>query len=297
MRTTFINELLNHAENDTKIALLIGDLGYSVVDKFADSLPNQFVNVGIAEQNMAGIAAGMASEGQHVFTYSIANFSTFRAAEQLRNDIDYHSLPVTTVIVGGGLAYGNLGYSHHAIQDFALMRTLPNTLILSPGDPEEVRACVDYIIRKPQPSYLRLGKNGEPNIHKGRIQCHAGRLIEIATKGETTKTAFVCTGTGLAHALKAFEKSEDGTLYSLPIWGFGARCKDTTMVLSRFKAIKTFETHLVDGGFGSWITEGFLKLGKEIPKLSMRGYGIDILGKVGSQNELENLTSLKRDDV
>lgn len=296
MRTTFINELLHHAENDAKIALLIGDLGYSVVEKFADRLPDQFVNIGIAEQNMAGIAAGMASEGHHVFTYSIANFSTFRAAEQLRNDIDYHTLPVTTVIVGGGLAYGNLGYSHHAIQDFALMRSLPNTLILSPGDPEEVRACVDYITRNPQPSYLRLGKNGEPTIHKGKIECAVGGLVKIAAKGDTNKTAYVCTGTGLAHALAAFEKSEDGTLYSLPIWGFGARCRDTTGLLSRFQAIRTFETHLVDAGFGSWISEGFLKFGKAMPKLFMHGYDIDILGKVGSQAELESLTSLKCDD-
>jgi transketolase len=296
MRTTFINELLRRAGNDARIALLVGDLGYSVVEKFADQLPDQFVNIGIAEQNMAGIAAGMASEGHHVFTYSIANFSTFRAAEQLRNDIDYHTLPVTTVIVGGGLAYGNLGYSHHAIQDFALMRSLPNTLILSPGDPEEVRACMDYILRNPQPSYLRLGKNGEPTIHKRKIECEVGKLVKIAAKGDTMKTAYVCTGTGLEHAVAAFEKSEDGTLYSLPIWGFGARCKDTTILLSRFTAIRTFETHLVDAGFGSWISESFPKFGRDMPKLCMHGYDMDILGKVGSQSELESLTSLKFDD-
>ena len=129
MRNTFIKNLINHARSKENIALVVGDLGYSVVEPFADEFPDRFINAGIAEQNMTGIAAGMASEGYHVFTYSIANFPLFRCAEQIRNDVDYHNLPVTIVSVGGGLAYGNLGYSHHGIQDFALTRSMPNMLI------------------------------------------------------------------------------------------------------------------------------------------------------------------------
>ena len=109
MRNTFIKNLINHARSKENIALVVGDLGYSVVEPFADEFPDRFINAGIAEQNMTGIAAGMASEGYHVFTYSIANFPLFRCAEQIRNDVDYHNLPVTIVSVGGGLAYGNLG--------------------------------------------------------------------------------------------------------------------------------------------------------------------------------------------
>ena len=121
MRNKFINFLIDQKKIGNDIFLLVGDLGFSVVEPFSDLFPDSFINIGVAEQNMAGIAAGIASEGKTVFTYSIGNFNTFRCAEQLRNDIDYHDFPVCTVIVGGGVAYGNMGYSHHAVQDFSLM--------------------------------------------------------------------------------------------------------------------------------------------------------------------------------
>ena len=152
MRNAFIQELVTLARQHPQIALIVGDLGYSVVEPFADEFPDRFINAGVAEQNMTGLAAGMASEGYHVFTYSIANFPTFRCAEQIRNDVAYHKLPVTVVSVGGGLAYGALGYSHHAVQDYALMRTLPNMLIAAPGDPMEVRSCMRYLAEHPGPS-------------------------------------------------------------------------------------------------------------------------------------------------
>ena len=139
MRNAFIDRLEALALKNENIALVVGDLGYSVVENFARAFPDRFINAGVAEQNMAGLAAGMASEGYHVFVYSIANFPTFRCAEQFRNDIDYQGLPVTVVAVGGGLAYGAMGYSHHAVQDLALMRIMPNTLIAAPGDPVEGR--------------------------------------------------------------------------------------------------------------------------------------------------------------
>ena len=121
--------------------------------------PKQFYNAGVAEQNMMGIASGMALEGNHVFVYSIGNFPTFRCAEQIRNDVDYHNLPVTIVSVGSGLGYGNLGYTHHALQDYALMRSFPNMLIVSPGSNEELSEALKYIVQNPQPYYLRLDKD------------------------------------------------------------------------------------------------------------------------------------------
>ena len=132
MRNTFVASLVEEARVRDEIVLVVGDLGYSVIEPFADEFPGRFFNAGVAEQGMVSMAAGLASEGCHVFTYSIANFPTFRCAEQIRNDVDYHKLPVTTVVVGGGLGYGALGYSHHAVQDYALMRSFPNMLIGSP---------------------------------------------------------------------------------------------------------------------------------------------------------------------
>ena len=139
MRNTFIKKLTELAKNNQNIFLLVADIGFGVVEEFESKFPNRFLNVGVAEQNMTGIAAGLAAEGYHVFTYSIANFPTFRCAEQIRNDIDYHNLPVTVVSVGGGVAYGNLGYSHHAVQDYGLMRMMPNFTLAAPGDPNEVQ--------------------------------------------------------------------------------------------------------------------------------------------------------------
>ena len=188
MRNKFIEELERAAAENPKIALIVGDLGFSVAESFAEKFPRQFFNAGVAEQNMMGLAAGLASEGWHVFVYSIANFPTFRCAEQIRNDVAYHNLPVTIVAVGGGLAYGNLGYSHHAVQDYALMRVMPHMLIASPGDPFEVQACMRYLINNPQPSYLRLGKAGECNIHTSIPVVEPGRWICVRKGGRAPRS-------------------------------------------------------------------------------------------------------------
>jgi transketolase C-terminal domain/subunit len=157
MRTAFIQELIEQARAHPKIFLVVGDLGFSVVEPFAAEFPKRYLNAGVAEQNMTAVAAGLASEGYHVFTYSIGNFPTLRCLEQVRNDICYHDLPVTITAVGGGVAYGNLGYSHHAVQDITVMRSLPNLTVYSPADPGEARECVRLLLQRPRPSYLRLG--------------------------------------------------------------------------------------------------------------------------------------------
>ena len=158
MRNTFIDELTKITSLKTNIMLMVGDLGFSVVENFCKKYPNNFINAGIAEQNMSGIAAGLASEGYRVFTYSIGNFNTFRCAEQIRNDIDYHNFAVTIVSVGGGLSYGSLGYSHHLIQDYALMRSFPNMTLYTPSTITQVKQCLKQIIKSKSPSYLRLGR-------------------------------------------------------------------------------------------------------------------------------------------
>ena len=181
MRTAFINELVIQAETDSSLFLVVGDLGYSVVEPFANQFPDRFLNAGVAEQNMTTVAAGLASEGYHVFTYSIANFSTLRCLEQIRNDICYHNLSVTVVAVGGGVAYGNLGYSHHAVQDIAALRSMPNMTVLSPADPGEAAGCVRYAIDKRRPSYLRLGKAGEKILHPTQLISNGPILVREGT--------------------------------------------------------------------------------------------------------------------
>ena len=175
MRDIFIDELIIATKKNKNIILLVNDLGFGVIEKFVKLFPNNYFNAGISEQSMMGYAAGLAAAGKHVFVYSIANFPTFRCAEQIRNDIDYHNLPVTIVSVGSGVGYGNLGYTHHGLQDYSLMRSFPNMLIASPGDIMELKACMKYLVSNPQPSYLRLDKSSNFKIHKSIPNINPGK--------------------------------------------------------------------------------------------------------------------------
>jgi transketolase len=287
MRNAFIDELVILAKNHNHIALVVGDLGYSVVEPFADQFPDRFLNAGVAEQNMTGLAAGMASEGYHVFTYSIANFPTFRCAEQIRNDIDYHSLPVTVVAVGGGLSYGPLGYSHHAVQDYALMRTMPNMLIAAPGDPMEVRACVRYLIDNPQPSYLRLAKAGEPCFHKEVPEILPGKWLRIRD-GKKGSGTYLTTGATLEivnNMLNNKSEMKDWSLNSMPLWSMNTKNAQSEQ-LENYDTVVTVEDHLMDAGFGSWLMEATSIRPDLLARIKIKSLDSSVCGKVGKQTTL-----------
>lgn len=292
MRNAFIEELVEAASVNEKIALVVGDLGYGVVEPFASQFPKRFFNAGVAEQNMMGLSAGLASEGFHVFVYSIANFPTFRCAEQIRNDVDYHQLPVTVVAVGGGLAYGNLGYSHHAVQDYALMRAMPNMLIASPGDPMEVRACMRYLINNPQPSYLRLGKAGEKNLHPKVPELTPGKWLKLGS-GTAQKT-FLTTGAPLALAKSWLESSvgyNDFAIHSLPLWGMKWKSVQIAQI-REWEEILTLEDHLLDGGFGSWLLESSISQPNLLSRLRFKYLDPAVCGSVGKQEVLNAMGGL-----
>lgn len=294
MRNAFIDGLVAEAEINDKIALVVGDLGYSVVEPFAEKFPDRFINAGVAEQNMMGLAAGMASEGYHVFTYSIANFPTFRCAEQIRNDVAYHNLPVSVVAVGGGLGYGNLGYSHHAIQDYGLIRMLPNMLIAAPGDPFETRACIEYLSKNPGPSYLRLGKSGEKNFHKEVPSIFPGGTLAIDSKSrtESKKNLILTTGAVLEFAEK-ISQSElflEYSIKSLPMWGMSAEIGSIKDIFE-YERIIVVEDHLIECGFGSWILE-IVNRNNYKSEIILLGLESNISGLVGSQKTLNTLGGL-----
>ena len=297
MRNAFIQELVALARVNPQVALVVGDLGYSVVEPFADEFPDRFLNAGVAEQNMTGLAAGMASEGYHVFTYSIANFPTFRCAEQIRNDVDYHRLPVTVVAVGGGLAYGALGYSHHAVQDYALMRSFPNMLIAAPGDPLEVRASLRYLIANPQPSYLRLGKAGEPHFHSEVPELSPGAWLKVADarNGSGPQQALLSTGAtlGLAMGWRDTPEYEHHSVYSMPLWGMASKYHQGGQAQA-FESVVTLEDHLIDGGFGSWMMEAILTSPAVRTRVLPRALDSRVCGTVGSQATLNSLGGLNQ---
>jgi transketolase len=284
MRNAFIDELVTLAKQHDHIALVVGDLGYSVVEPFADQFPDRFINAGVAEQNMTGLAAGMASEGYHVFTYSIANFPTFRCAEQIRNDVDYHKLPVTVVAVGGGLSYGALGYSHHAVQDYALMRTMPNMLIAAPGDPMEVKACMRYLINNPQPSYLRLAKAGEPCFHKEVPEISPGRWLNIR-EGKKHAGTYLTTGGALElvnNMLNNKPEMKDWSVNSMPLWSMKVKSFQAAQV-ENFETVVTVEDHLMDAGFGSWLLEATSIRPELLARIKIKSIDSKVCGMVGKQ--------------
>jgi transketolase len=297
MRSAFIDELVFQATTNNKLVLIVGDLGYGVVEPFSTKFPERFFNAGVAEQSMMGLAAGMASEGYHVFVYSIANFPTFRCAEQIRNDIDYHNLPVTIVAAGGGLSYGNLGYSHHAVQDYALMRVLPNMLIASPGDPMEVRGCMRFLINNPQPSYMRLGKSGEPNIHEKVPDIYPGKLVNVKA-GSNSKT-FITTGTVLDLVMKAVSSKDslrDWAINSMPLWGMKFKSNQDKNI-SVFSSVITLEDHLVDGGFGSWLIESINDFKNLAGRVHIKGLSSDVCGMVAKQAILNSIGGISEDSL
>jgi len=255
MRTAFIQELIRQARIQPRIFLVVGDLGYSVVEPFASEFPDRFLNAGVAEQNMTSLAAGLASEGWHVFTYSIANFPTLRCLEQIRNDVCYHNLPVTVVAVGAGLAYGNLGFSHHGIHDIAALRALPNLSLFSPADPGETEEAVRWLAHNPGPSYLRLGKAGEPRLHT--IPGSTTGPIRVRAGAPDARVALAATGSVLSVALEAARIIEElGS--SVPVFSCSKLKpaeRSTFGALWQYPSLITLEEHVSAGGFGSLLRE------------------------------------------
>ena len=256
MRTAFIRALEEAASADPRVTLVVGDLGYSVIESFAERFPRQFLNVGVAEQNMAGVAAGLALSGRIVFTYSIANFPILRCLEQIRNDICYHKVNVKIVAVGGGFAYGTLGVSHHATEDLAIMRALPEMTVVAPGDPTEAGGATRAIVAHPGPCYLRLGKAGEPVIHPAGTSFELGKAIQVRPGTDLT---LVVTGGMLANAVLAAEELAKQlgvqarvlsmhTLKPLDEAAVMRAARETGMIV-------TIEEHSLVGGLGSAVAD------------------------------------------
>lgn len=254
MRTTFIQTLCELAERDERIWLLCGDLGFSVLEVFAKRFPKRYVNAGVAEQNLTGMAAGLAMSGKVVFTYSIANFPLLRCLEQIRNDVCYHRANVKVVAVGGGLSYGAQGYTHHGIEDLAAASALPGFAVLAPGDPVETRLATQAIAGYDGPCYLRLGKAGEPVVYEKDPEFVLGRAIRVM---EGRQVTIVSTGSTLALAVESARALESagisGGVLSIP----SVRPLDQTAILAAATAapvLVTVEEHRW-GGLGTSVAE------------------------------------------
>lgn len=267
MRDTFIKTLTQIAKENKDIELITGDLGFGVLKPYFETVPNQFTNAGIAEQNMTSVAAGMAMEGKIVFTYSIGNFPTLRCLEQIRNDCAYHNANVKIVCVGGGFVYGSLGMSHQATEDIAIMRALPNVTVICPGDLIEAEEATKSIVDAPGTVYLRLGRGGEKRIHDKIENFQIGKAIEIrnANSYAEKKVAVFSTGAILDDATCACDILEKDGIGIEQYSFHTVKPIDKETILScadRNEIIVTIEEHNIVGGFGSAIAEVLSDSGK-----------------------------------
>ncbi len=297
MRTAFIEALNELGDKDPRVCLIVGDLGYSVIEEFANKHPDQFVNAGVAEQNMIGLAVGMALSGKVVFTYSIGNFGTLRCLEQIRNDVCYHRANVKVVAVGGGLAYGNLGVTHHASEDVAIMRALPNMTVVAPGDPIEARLATRAVVALDGPAYLRLGKAGEPVVHADEPGFTLGRAI---TMREGSDLTLIASGSMLATADSvAAQLAEKGlsvrllSMHTIKPLDHDAVVRAATE--TRF--VFTLEEHSIEGGLGGAVAEVMAELDGSRALLKRIGLRPQFNAEVGDQKYLKSLHGLDEEGV
>ena len=297
MRTAFIKQLTKEAETNDKLFLIIGDLGFSVVEEFEQKFPDRFLNAGIAEQNMVGIAAGLAMQGYNVYIYSIANFPTLRCMEQIRYDVAYHHLNVKIVSVGAGYAYGPLGASHHATEDLGMMRTIPDMVVCSPGDPAEAEAVTAFSASYDGPMYLRLGKAGEKRVHQqplGRIL--PGNLIPVSEQGH--QTAVIACGSILDAAKTQIADCHlPYDLWSIPFVK-PINKEQVKMLCSQYPdGLIVMEEHQKSCGAGSALTEVVSDLYEEgslavFPKIRRLAINDEFVTIVGSQSFLREKAGL-----
>ena len=288
MRDNFVRQLTELARRDPRILLMTADLGFRVLDSFAEEFPKQYLNVGIAEQNMIGMATGMAMDGRTVFCYSIGNFSTLRCLEQIRNDACYHEANVQVVAVGGGFSYGPLGISHHATEDLAIMRALPNMTIAVPGDQWEAREATKALAATPGTCYLRLDKSAAPATARAKEVFYIGKARTVR---EGTDITLIATGGILGATLEAADSLVEQGITCRVVSMHTIKPFDSDTVLRACRetgGIVTVEEHTIHGGLGSLVAETCMDAGVKPNAFRRIGLRAGFSSIVGTQEYLRH---------
>jgi transketolase len=285
MRDSFIERLSLMAERDPRVMLITGDLGFGVFNSYRERFPRQFINAGVAEQNMTGVATGLAMEGHIVYTYSIANFVFMRCLEQIRNDAAYHDCNVNVVAVGGGFSYGALGISHHATEDLAIMRSLPGVTVVAPGDDWEAAEATEAVAGTPGVSYLRLDKSSVEVPHDEAV-FQLGKVRCVRQGNDVTLAA---TGGMLFEALAAAEALAENGIQARVLSVHTIRPLDSVTLIQAAEetlGFVTLEEHTVDGGLGGAVAETLLESGATPGFFHRIGLRSGFSSIVGSQQYL-----------
>jgi transketolase len=292
MRDHFIKALTEEALRNKDIILITGDLGFGVLDDFIKKLPNQFINAGVAEQNMTGIASGLGMDGKIVFTYSIGNFNTLRCLEQIRNDACYHDANVNIVSIGGGFSYGALGYSHHATEDIAIMRAIPNLRVFAPCDFWEVQEITRKVIKLGGVNYIRIDKSfAERNLELETIlEIGKGRVLS-----EGSDFTIIATGGIVDVALKVQKEIAKEGIGLKVVSLHTIKPIDRELILDcvlNTGGIITLEEHSIVGGLGSAVAEVIMQENVYPKKFMMLGLESKFSTIVGSQDYLRSINNL-----
>ncbi len=297
MRNAFIKELTAVAREHKDVMLLTGDLGFKVFDDFIKKYPKQFMNIGVAEANMVGIAAGLALEGLTPFTYSIAPFATLRCYEQIRNDVCFHEANVKIVAVGGGYSYGPNGPTHHALMDIAIMRVLPGMTVLCPGDPVEAACATRAAFLQEGPVFIRLGRSNETVLHSSAPDFKIGKGLILK---EGNDVAIVSTGNMLEVATQVADQLTKDGISPRVVSMHTIKPLDINLLrecFEKFGQIFTLEEHSILGGLGSAVSEAAVLNRFDLSKLTAIGAPDTIIHTAGSHNHLRQLSGLTTEAI
>lgn len=297
MRNAFAKIVTELATKNPNVVLLAGDIGNRMFDPYKAAHPNRFYNCGVAEAGMTGIAAGLATCGLQPITYTITPFNTLRCIEQIRDDVCYPNLPVIIVGTGSGLCYADLGPTHHSMDDIAALRLFPNLHVICPGDPLEVRLAITAAVELKRPTYIRLGKKGEPIIHEYPPQFEIGRGIPLR-KGKDI--ALLSVGNVLPLVVDCADqltaKGASVGLVSLhtvkPLDGELLR-----QIFEGYQVIAVIEEHGLTGGAGSAVLEWGCAQGVDLRKLKCFGGPDRFLSACGNQQQARAAIGLDRETI
>lgn len=297
MRNTFAKAVTDLSDEYPELVMMAGDIGNRLFDKFKEKHPDRFYNCGVAEANMTGVASGLAASGLRPITYTITPFNTVRCLEQIRLDICYPDLPVIVVGTGAGLSYAGLGATHHSMEDVAILRTLPNMHIVCPADPVEVRLAVKDALRLGRPTYIRLGKKGEPVIHDSDPEFTIGRGITVR-KG--SDVVILSVGNMLAPALKSAEQLQQKDISTQVVSLHTVKPLDDALLGALFeekKLVVVLEEHGLIGGAGSAVLEWGNVKRADLRKLICIGGPDRFLFACGDQKEARHQLGLTAENI
>lgn len=297
MKKAAIKAIEKLAEKDESIIVLSGDLGYGILDSFIEKFPDRYFNAGICEQSMASIAAGLAMEGKKVYIYSIANFPTLRCLEQIRNDICYHNADVKIIAVGGGFSYGALGMSHHATEDYSIMRSLPNMRVYSPIDPVTAKKTIYETYSILKPCYIRINKGGEENFFDFDDQI---TIDEPSTLVNGNQAAVFVTGAITCEAVKAVTRLNKAG-YSIACYSFSCikpmNERRVSALAEKYSVIFTIEENNKYGGFGSAIAEIVSQMSGVKSIIQILGIEDTYTEIIGTQEYLRDIYGLSSNKI